>query len=150
MGDICCDPLSMGRIKRLIERELPGIYVYSVMVGNNVIDDFLNGFFGDVNAQIEQIAQKLANDTNLSQGFNAIGFSQGGQFMRAYVERYNAPKVYNLITMGGQHQGVFGFPDCPPSNYTICEDARRLIDLGAYLPFVQDHSVRIPISLYYL
>ena len=61
--------------------------------------------------------------------------------MRAYVERYNDPPVYNLITMGGQHQGVFGFPDCP-INDTICEAGRRLVDLGAYLPFVQAHSVR--------
>ena len=55
---------------------------------------------------------------------------------------YNSPKVFNLVSMGGQHQGVFGLPDCPP-NVTACEDARRLLDLGAYLPFVQDKSVRI-------
>ena len=76
MGDICCDPLSMGRIKRLLERELPGVYVYSIMVGNNIIEDELNGFFGDVNDQVAQIAGKLANDTNLSRGFSGIGFSQ--------------------------------------------------------------------------
>lgn len=142
MGDICCDPLSMGRIKRLIEKQLPGIYVYSVEVGNNVIEDELHGFFGDVNDQISQIADKFKNDTNLSRGFNAIGFSQGGQFLRAYVERYNSPSVFNLITMGGQHQGVFGLPDCMAPNKTICEEVRRLLDLGAYLPFVQGISVQ--------
>lgn len=142
MGDICCDPLSMGRIKRLIERELPGVYVYSVEVGNNVIEDELNGFFGNVNDQISQIASKFRNNTNLSRGFNAVGFSQGGQFLRGYVERFNSPVVFNLITMGGQHQGVFGLPDCMAPNKTLCEDIRRLIDLGVYLPIVQNVSVQ--------
>ena len=32
MGDTCCFPFSMGHIKRLIEKQLPGIYVYSIMV----------------------------------------------------------------------------------------------------------------------
>lgn len=42
--------------------------------------------------------------------------------------------------MGGQHQGVFGIPDCS-SNITLCEIMRRMIDLGAYLPLVQEYSV---------
>lgn len=76
MGDTCCFPWSMGSIKRLIERELPGIYVYSVMVGNNIVEDEIAGFLGDVNDQIAQIAGKFNDDTNLSRGFNAVGFSQ--------------------------------------------------------------------------
>jgi len=141
MGDTCCFPWSMGSIKRLIERELPGIYVYSVMVGNNIVEDEIAGFLGDVNDQIAQIAGKFNDDSNLSRGFNAVGFSQGGQFLRAYVEQYNSPSVKNLVTMGGQHQGVFGIPDCP-GNVTLCEIMRRMLDLGAYLPVVQEHSVQ--------
>ena len=30
MGDTCCNPLSMGTIKREIEKSVPGIYVYSM------------------------------------------------------------------------------------------------------------------------
>ena len=48
MGDTCCFPFSMGHIKKLIEKQLPGIYVYSVMVGNDIIEDEINGFLGDV------------------------------------------------------------------------------------------------------
>lgn len=69
-------------------------------------------------------------------------FFKGGQFLRAYVEQYNSPSVKNLVTMGGQHQGVFGIPDCP-GNVTLCEIMRRMLDLGAYLPVVQEHSVCI-------
>jgi len=142
MGDTCCDPLSMGRIKRLIEKHLPGIYVKSLMIGNNVIEDEYNGFLMNVNDQIVFANKEINNDTNLTVGFNAIGFSQGSQFLRAYVERFNSPQVNNLISIGGQHQGVFGFPQCPGDNVTLCEIVRRLLNYGAYEPFVQDHVVQ--------
>eukprot|EP01095_Lingulamoeba_sp_RSL-Kostka_P003400 TRINITY_DN14389_c0_g1_i1.p1 TRINITY_DN14389_c0_g1~~TRINITY_DN14389_c0_g1_i1.p1 ORF type:complete len:307 (-),score=111.74 TRINITY_DN14389_c0_g1_i1:221-1141(-) len=142
MGDICCDPLSMGRIKRLIEKHLPGVYVYSVEVGSNIIEDEINGFFGNVNDQIGQIASKFRSDNNLSRGFNAVGFSQGGQFLRGYVEQYMSPQVFNLITMGGQHQGVYGFPNTCDQDDVLCEATRRLLDLGAYLDIVQEVSVQ--------
>jgi len=142
MGDTCCDPLSMGYIKRVIEKELPGIHVHSLEIGNNVIEDELNGFFMNVNKQIPYAHSEIVNDTLLANGFNAIGFSQGGQFLRAYVERFNDPPVYNLISIGGQHQGVFGFPQCPGDNETICEIVRRMLNLGAYVPIVQNNLVQ--------
>ena len=95
-----------------------------------------------MNDEIAQIAGKLAADENLSEGFNAVGFSQGGQFLRAYTEMYNNPRVYSLITMGGQHQGVYGIPDCLAPNVTLCEVVRDLLDLGAYIPIVQEVSVQ--------
>jgi palmitoyl-protein thioesterase len=142
MGDTCCDPLSMGYIKRVIEKELPGVYVMSIEIGNTTVEDEYNGFLMNVNDQIVEAHAKIKNDTQLSQGFNAIGFSQGGQFLRAYVQRYNDPPVYNLISVGGQHQGVFGFPRCPGANETLCEIVRKLLNLGAYVSFVQDHLVQ--------
>jgi len=142
MGDTCCNPLSMGYIKKIIEDQLPGIYVHSLMIGNNIIEDQMNGFFMNVNDQIEFALKVINNDTNLSQGFNVVGFSQGGQFLRAYVERFNKPSVYNLISVGGQHQGVFGFPNCPGDNVTICEMVRKMLNLGAYVPIVQDNLVQ--------
>jgi len=41
----------------------------------------------------------------------------GGLICRAYVERYNDPPVYNLITWASPHDGIYGTPDwhglCP-------------------------------------
>jgi palmitoyl-protein thioesterase len=107
------------------------------------------------------LAHQQINETpELAGGFNAIGFSQGGQFLRAYVssppspsasflialigqvQRFNDPPVNNLITLGGQHQGVFGFPRCPGENSTLCEITRKLLNLGVYESFVQDHLVQ--------
>jgi len=71
-----------------------------------------------------------------------LGFSQGGQFLRAYVERCNNPPVYNLITMGGQHQGVADVPDCTSVNETICGIVEEALAFGAYNPIAQDIVVR--------
>lgn len=35
-GDSCCNPLSMGSMKRLFQREVKGVYVKSLMIGSNV------------------------------------------------------------------------------------------------------------------
>ena len=57
---------------------------------------------------------------------------------RALVQRCDKVKVHNLVSVGGQHQGVFGFPRCPGNDSTICETVRRLLNIGAYVSFVQD------------
>jgi len=106
MGDTCCNPLSMGYIAEMITSALPGTYLYSVEVGDSVADDEENGFLMNVNEQIDMMCDVLGADPNLKYGFNAIGFSQGGQFLRGYVERCNNPPVHNLISIGGQHQGT--------------------------------------------
>ena len=75
MGDSCCNPVSMGRIKEVIEGETNG-YVKSLKIGLTVIDDTINGFLKDTNKQIEMVCQQIAEDPELQNGYNAIGFSQ--------------------------------------------------------------------------
>ena len=36
MGDSCCNPLSMGSIKSMIEKNISGIYVKSLEIGSSV------------------------------------------------------------------------------------------------------------------
>eukprot|EP00771_Trimastix_marina_P003409 gnl/Trimastix_PCT/4665.p1 GENE.gnl/Trimastix_PCT/4665~~gnl/Trimastix_PCT/4665.p1 ORF type:complete len:331 (+),score=15.05 gnl/Trimastix_PCT/4665:95-994(+) len=139
MGDSCCSPYSMGMIQSLIQKHLPGVYVRSLMIGADPESDSWNSFFMNVNDQIEHACHQIANDSRLKDGFNAIGFSQGGQFFRGYIERCNNPRVHNLITLGAQHQGVFGFPMCLGANSTLCELIRRLLAEGPYIGFIQRH-----------
>eukprot|EP00049_Salpingoeca_infusionum_P005639 m.94823 g.94823 ORF g.94823 m.94823 type:complete len:309 (+) comp13028_c0_seq1:231-1157(+) len=142
MGDTCCLPFSMGAVKKQIEKSIPGIYVKSIEIGNNQIEDELGGFLGNVNNQLQTVCDQLANDPQLADGFNAVGFSQGGQFLRAYVERCNTPPVYNLVTFGGQHMGVTEIPDCTATNTTICEIIAELLSMGVYADGVRDYSVQ--------
>ena len=46
-----------------------------------MLQDMANGFFMNVNYQVQQVCDKLENDPKLKSGYNAIGFSQGGQFL---------------------------------------------------------------------
>jgi len=65
----------------MVEKEVPGIYVHSIQIGDDFIEDTLNGFFMNVNDQITEVCANLSVNTNLQNGFNAMGFSQGGQFL---------------------------------------------------------------------
>lgn len=38
VGDNCCNPLSMGSIKKMVETEVPGIYVLSLMIGKTIAE----------------------------------------------------------------------------------------------------------------
>lgn len=66
----------------------------------------------------------------------------GGQFLRAIAQRCTEAKILNLISIGGQHQGVYGFPKCPGDNSTICNLVRKMLNYGAYTDFVQKHLVQ--------
>merc|ERR1712131_527172 len=118
----------MGYIKHLLEEHLPGVYVRSLMIGASANDDTLNGFFKPVNDQVDEVCQKISSDPNLKDGYNAIGFSQGGQFLRAVAQRCPHPPMRNLITVGAQHRGVFGFPKCPGEIDMFCDIVRDLLN----------------------
>lgn len=65
----------------VIRTEVPGIYVRSLQIGSDFEQDTLNGFFKNVNDQITEVCANLTADANLQNGFNVMGFSQGGQFL---------------------------------------------------------------------
>ncbi|CAO2588871.1 Palmitoyl-protein thioesterase 1 [Lemmus lemmus] len=117
MGDSCCNPISMGAIKKMVEKELPGIYVLSLEIGKNMMEDVENSFFLNVNSQVTIVCQILEKDPRLQQGYNAMGFSQGGQ-------------------------GVFGLPRCPGESSHICDFIRKTINAGAYSKVVQERLVQ--------
>lgn len=142
MGDTCCNPMSLGKVRSLLEREIPGVYVHSLKFGNSFSDDMESGYFGNANDDVETACRLISSDTELRGGYHAIGFSQGGQFLRAVAQRCPDPPVLNLITIGSQHQGVNAMPRCSSSNETLCRLARKLINFGAYASFVQDHSIQ--------
>uniref|UniRef100_A0A8C7TM77 Palmitoyl-protein thioesterase 1 n=1 Tax=Oncorhynchus mykiss TaxID=8022 RepID=A0A8C7TM77_ONCMY len=142
IGDSCCNPLSMGSIKKMVEETIPGIDVLSLMIGKTVIQDTENGFFMDVNEQVSMVCSQLAQDPKLKDGYNAMGFSQGGQFLRAVAQRCPSPPMKTLISVGGQQQGVYGLPKCPGESSHICDWIRKKLNSGAYTDIVQKHLVQ--------
>ncbi|KAK6474357.1 palmitoyl-protein thioesterase 1 [Huso huso] len=140
--DSCCNPLSMGAVKKMVEIKIPGIYVLSLEIGKTVVEDTENGFFMNVNDQVSLVCDTLARDPQLKEGYNAMGFSQGGQFLRAVAQRCPSPPMRNLISIGGQHQGVYGLPHCPGQSSHICDWIRKMLNSGAYTGMVQNHLVQ--------
>lgn len=63
----------------------PGIFVHNVFLDEQRAKDRRAGFWGDCNEQIAIVAEQLAGIEELGNGFDAVGFSQGGQFMRWVV-----------------------------------------------------------------
>ena len=49
--------------------------------------------------------------------------------------------MVNLVTIDGQHQGVFGFPGCLPEASDFCDILRDLLVL-AYVPGIQEVLVQ--------
>ena len=142
MGDSCCFPFSMGRIELLLMEAIKKetnetVYIHSIRIGKNVTADVINSYLHDANLYLETGYKKIASIPQLKNGFNAIGFSQGAQFLRAYVQRYNQPAVSKLISIGGQMQGISHLPRCPGINETLCRYAHSLIDSGVYSSDVQ-------------
>lgn len=147
MGDSCCAPYSIGAVAKVIEARL-GVFVHSIATGDGEFNDVLSSYLGDVNDQVARVCTQLRAIPQLAGGFNAVGFSQGGQFMRAVAQRcqHTGPRMHTLVTMGAQHQGVFNAPGCSTlplnSSHGLCHVMQRALGAGAYLPYVRDHIVQ--------
>ncbi|KAI7840948.1 hypothetical protein COHA_005378 [Chlorella ohadii] len=153
MGDSCCADYSIGAVRELIERELPGVFVHSINtgLGGSSVADIFSSYFGSLNDQVARVCDELLALEELKDGYVAVGFSQGGQFMRAVAERcqHVGPKMHTLVTMGAQHQGVANVPGCwepggggAPSASFYCRTMQGLISRGAYTAWVQRHVVQ--------
>ncbi|XP_038656207.1 palmitoyl-protein thioesterase 1-like [Scyliorhinus canicula] len=141
MGDSCCEEFTLKFIK-LVEETVPGSYVLSLKIGKTVQEEIQNSYFMNVNYQVKLACNILSKDTKLQNGYNAMGFSQGGQFMRAVAQRCPSPAMINLITFGAQHQGVYGLPHCPGESSHVCNWIRKMLNEGAYSSLLQDHLVQ--------
>lgn len=115
MGDSCCSPWSLGSLIDDTSAALGGVAVLSLDTGGGrgVAADVASGFFGRVDALVARACAELATDARLAAGFNAVGFSQGGLFLRAVAQRCPELKLRTLVTLGAPHRGVAAPPACP-------------------------------------
>ncbi|KAI6237160.1 Palmitoyl-protein hydrolase 1 [Aphelenchoides besseyi] len=132
MGDSCCNPLSMGRIRKLIRTNGPdGIYVRNLMLGSNIFSDMEHGYLANMNKLVDDACEQIQSDDNLKDGYHALGFSQGGLFVRALAQRCTNPPVKGIVSIGGPQSGIYGFPYCL-GDEGLCNTVRRMLNIGAY------------------
>eukprot|EP00122_Pirum_gemmata_P021253 Pgem_evm2s19810 len=93
------------------DRGVSFIDIHTIKIGETRKEQVHNSFFMDANKQVELACEQLRQNKALENGFIAIGFSQGGNFFRGVVERCgHYLKIYNLITLASQHQGIARVP----------------------------------------
>eukprot|EP01065_Artemidia_motanka_P050504 TRINITY_DN865_c0_g1_i1.p2 TRINITY_DN865_c0_g1~~TRINITY_DN865_c0_g1_i1.p2 ORF type:complete len:340 (+),score=161.42 TRINITY_DN865_c0_g1_i1:76-1095(+) len=137
MGDSCFNPLSSGRITKLIGKHT-GSYTKCIPTGKNLISDTVNGFLMNMDKSVDLFAEQIIADPQFANGFNCIGFSQGNSLCRGYIEKYNNPPVKSFVSVHGTLMGVSGMPQCNVSKSAICRGLAASLGDMAYNKLVQD------------
>ncbi|XP_054283554.1 palmitoyl-protein thioesterase 1-like [Macrosteles quadrilineatus] len=97
----------MAGIIKDIRDVIPKAHIHSLMIGVTAFGDKFNSLFMDVNKQVKLACKMILEDKKLENGYHGLGISQGGQFLRAVAQRCPHPPMFNLITLGSQHQGYY-------------------------------------------
>lgn len=132
----------MQSVSELAENVNPGTFVYQVKLGQDANADRTASFYGNVTAQIDEVCAALAAHPILSTApaIDALGFSQGGVFLRGYIERCNSPPVRSLVTYGSPHLGISKFRTCGSTDL-LCQGAMALLKFNTWSNFVQGKVV---------
>jgi palmitoyl-protein thioesterase len=128
----------------------PDIYVHSVGLSEDGGKDQQMGLLGNVREQVESVCDQLAAIPELKGGFNAIGFSQGGLFLRSYAElcpltNASAPVLRKLITFGSPHNGIADMPLCGPSDF-LCKSRNKLFKSQVW---TRNSQTNVVVAQYY-
>ena len=140
------DAEGLNSVGDLAAKIHPGTEVYYIRVSDDGSDDQRATFFGNITQQSEEICSSLAANKNLTDPVSgivradALGFSQGGQFLRGLVERCEALSVRSLVTFGSQHNGIAQFQRCGTWDL-LCKGAVALVGSNAWTDYVQSHVV---------
>jgi palmitoyl-protein thioesterase len=132
----------LASVAELAEEANPGTLVYMIRIDDDASADRSASFFGNLTEQIDKVCADLAAHPILSTApaVDALGFSQGGQFLRGYIERCNFPPVRSLVTFGSQHNGISEFQTCGAMDW-LCKGAQGLLRSNTWSSFVQNRLV---------
>ena len=129
-------------IGELLNDTIGDTYTYYIRLDDDPSADRTATFLGNLTLQVEKVCDDLASHPILSKvpAINALGFSQGGQFMRAYVERCNIPRVENFVTFGSQHNGISEFQSCAPNDW-VCQSWDGVLKSNTWTGFAQSRLI---------
>lgn len=117
---------AMVDVVSIFNQRYPDMFIYPIFLDTKPSKDQEKTLFGDANKEVEYVCEQLSSIPELKQGFDAIGFSQGGLFMRALIQRCSSVSVHNLITFGSPHMGVLELPMCKPHDW-LCKKKNEVL-----------------------
>ena len=131
----------------LAEEVHPGTFIYYIRTDEDGGSDRTNTFFGNVTTQLAEVCAAIHDEPGLADPddrtkvrADALGFSQGGQFLRALVEACEGLSVRSLVTFGSQHNGIAEFQECGDFDF-VCKGATGLIVGNVWTDFIQGKVV---------
>ncbi|KAK5175560.1 uncharacterized protein LTR77_000699 [Saxophila tyrrhenica] len=132
----------------LAKKVHPGTYVYYIRTDDDGNTDRSNTFFGNLTTQLDDVCEALKLDAKLLDPsdpdggirVDALGFSQGGQFLRGLLERCDGLSMRSLVTFGSQHNGIAEFQTCGRFDF-VCKGATALVKGNAWTEYVQNKVV---------
>lgn len=137
------DADGLASVADLAQAVHAGTHVYMIRNSDDGSSDARATFFGNLTTQLDTVCATLSNDTLLSRNttrIDALGFSQGGQFLRGLVERCPGIEVRSLVTFGSQHNGIAKFQECGTWDL-LCKGAIAAVRGNAWSDFVQGSIV---------
>eukprot|EP00527_Entomoneis_sp_CCMP2396_P008806 CAMPEP_0198142724 /NCGR_PEP_ID=MMETSP1443-20131203/5440_1 /TAXON_ID=186043 /ORGANISM="Entomoneis sp., Strain CCMP2396" /LENGTH=372 /DNA_ID=CAMNT_0043805803 /DNA_START=295 /DNA_END=1410 /DNA_ORIENTATION=+ len=153
MGDSCFNS-GMDHITKKTG-DMLGVYSVCIPTGKDQAEDTNNGYALNMDASVDVFAAAVLNNTQLQQGFHAIGFSQGNNVIRGYIAKYNTGNavVHSFLSINGVNAGEGAVPHCDPSSlkrsesettttkirFDICELLMESASRAAYTEFAQEH-----------
>lgn len=125
----------------------PGRTVYSLQIpypSSSIDEESKAGWYGNASSQVTDAYTQLLQIPNINEtGFDAIGFSQGGLFLRDYAQRYIEPKLKRLVTFGSPHMGISALIPCKNDFDFWCVLAKRTAERGVYTRWAQDNLIQV-------
>ncbi|TGZ76767.1 alpha/beta-hydrolase [Ascodesmis nigricans] len=141
LGDTFTNP-SLLSLTTLAANTNPNTSTYLIHLSPSSATDRTSTFLGHLPTQLSTICTTLSTDPSLSGGFNALGLSQGGQFLRGLIETCpTLPRVGTLITLGSQHSGISRFVKRCDLTDWVCELTVKALNTAKWGRWAQRNVV---------
>jgi len=140
------DSPGLHSVGDLAQKIHPGTHVHYIRLSDSGTDDRTASFFGNVSEQIAEVCESVLADPELMAAggrVDAMGFSQGGQFLRGLVQTCGGGlKVRSLVTWGSQHNGIVEFRGRECGTWDlVCRGAMGWLKGNVWAPYVQGRVV---------